>query len=88
MRSEDAQKSGINELAMLMTPRPFMVEQGRLDGGAPPEWVASEYARFRRHNDKLGIGEKTEIEFFDGPHTINAQGTFRFLHRHLNWPQP
>ncbi len=76
------------ELAMLMTPRPFMVEQGRLDGGAPPEWVASEYARFRRHYDKLGIGEKTEIEFFDGPHTINAQGTFRFLHRHLNWPQP
>ncbi|MEC7557318.1 MAG: prolyl oligopeptidase family serine peptidase [Planctomycetota bacterium] len=76
------------ELAMLMTPRPFMVEQGRLDGGAPPEWVANEYARFRRHYDKLGIGEKTEIEFFDGPHTINAQGTFRFLHRHLDWPQP
>ena len=30
---------------------------------------------------------KFELEFFDGPHTINGQGTFRFLHRHLNWPE-
>jgi hypothetical protein len=22
-----------------------------------------------------------------GPHTINGQGTFRFLHRHLDWPE-
>ena len=79
--------AGYAELAMLMTPRPFMVEQGRLDGGAPPEWVASEYARFRRHYDKMGLAAITELEFFDGPHTINGQGTYRFLHRHLDWPQ-
>ena len=80
--------AGYAELAMLMTPRPFMVEQGRLDGGAPPEWVASEYARFRRHYDKMGLEAITELEFFDGPHTINGQGTYRFLHRHLDWPGP
>lgn len=74
------------ELAMLMAPRPFMVEQGYRDGGAPTEWVASEYGKVRRHYDLMKIGERTEIEFFDGPHTINGQGTFRFLHRHLNWP--
>ena len=28
-----------------------------------------------------------EIEWFDGPHTINGVGTFKFLHRHLNWPE-
>ena len=38
--------------------------------------------------DKLGIGDRTEIEFFNGPHTINGAGTFDFLHRHLNWPKP
>ena len=27
-----------------------------------------------------------EIEFFDGPHTINGKGTFEFLRRHLRWP--
>jgi N-methylhydantoinase A len=41
-----------------------------------------------RRRDCIGIGERTEIEWFVGPHTINGQGTFDFLHRHLNWPQP
>ncbi len=76
------------ELAMLISPRPFMVERGHDDGVAPDEWVAWEYAKVRRHYTKLGIPERTEIEWFDGPHTINAQGTFRFLHRHLKWPEP
>ena len=76
------------ELAMLMTPRPFMVEQGQLDGGAPGEWVASEFGKVRRHYDILGLGDRAEIEFFNGGHTINGQGTFRFLHRHLDWPAP
>jgi len=76
------------ELSNLMTPRPFMVERGHHDGVAPDEWVAWEYAKVRRHYDLIGLGDKTEIEFFTGPHTINGQGTFRFLHRHLNWPEP
>ncbi len=76
------------ELSTLMTPRPFMVERGHDDGVGIDEWVAWEYAKVRRHYDKLGLGDKTEIEFFDGPHTINGQATFRFLHRHLNWPNP
>jgi hypothetical protein len=75
------------ELAWLLVPRPFMVERGHDDGVAPDEWVAGEYAKVRRIYDKLGLGEKTEIEFFNGPHTINGQGTYRFLHRHLNWPE-
>ena len=36
---------------------------------------------------RLGIPDRTTIEYFDGPHTINGVGTFEFLHRHLNWPQ-
>ena len=76
------------ELASLMAPRPFMVERGHDDGVAPDEWVAWEYAKVRRLYTKLGIPNRTEIEFFDGPHTINGQGTFEFLHRHLDWPEP
>jgi hypothetical protein len=74
------------ELAMLMSPRPFMVEEGHRDGGQPSEWTAGEFGKVRRHYDLMKIGDRAEIEFFDGPHTINGQGTFRFLHRHLNWP--
>lgn len=76
------------EMAALIAPRPFMVERGHQDGVAPDEWVAYEFNRVRRCYEKLGLPEKTEIEFFDGPHTINGIGTFKFLHRHLNWPEP
>lgn len=75
------------EMAALIAPRPFMVERGHDDGVAPDEWVAYEYAKVRRLYAKLGIAERTEIEFFNGPHTINGKGTFEFLHKHLNWPQ-
>ncbi|MDX9752568.1 MAG: hypothetical protein RBU29_01320 [bacterium] len=74
------------ELSWLICPRPFMVERGHHDGVAPDEWVAYEYARtFRRYN-LLGIGDRTAIEFFDGPHSIHAKGTFAFLKKHLRWP--
>ncbi len=76
------------EMAGLIAPRPFMVERGHEDGVAPDEWVAHEFAVVRRLYVQLGIADRTEIEFFDGGHQINGQATFRFLHRHLNWPEP
>ncbi len=76
------------EMAGLIAPRPFMVERGHRDGVAPDEWVAYEYAKVRLLYADLKIPERTEIEFFDGPHTINGVGTFNFLSKHLNWPRP
>jgi dienelactone hydrolase len=75
------------EMASLIAPRPFMVERGHDDGVAPDTWVAYEFAKVQRMYDKLGIGDRTGIEFFNGPHTINGAGTFKFLHRHLNFPE-
>ncbi|MFM8471584.1 MAG: alpha/beta hydrolase family protein [Limisphaerales bacterium] len=75
------------EMAALIAPRPFMVERGHDDGVGIDEWVNFEFAKIRRFYTKLGIGDRTEIEHFDGPHTINGQGTFDFLHKHLNWPK-
>jgi hypothetical protein len=75
-----------SEMAALIAPRPFMVERGHHDGVAPDEWVAYEYAKVRRCYAELGIPERTQIEFFNGPHTINGVGTFAFLHQHLHWP--
>jgi dienelactone hydrolase len=71
------------EMSWLIFPRPFMVERGHNDGVAPDEWVAYEYARTRRHYDALGLGDRTIIEFFNGPHEIHAVGTFEFLDQHL-----
>lgn len=67
------------EMAALIAPRPFMVERGHDDGVGVDEWVDYEYAKVRRLYNKLGIGDRTTIEHFDGPHTIHGIGTFEFL---------
>jgi cephalosporin-C deacetylase-like acetyl esterase len=76
-----------SDLANLMAPRPFMVERGHDDTVAPDEWVAYEYAKVKRFYTKMGVGDRTGIEFFAGPHTIHGVGTFDFLRRNLQWPQ-
>ena len=73
------------EMAALIAPRPFMVERGHSDGVGIDEWVAWEFARVRRFYTRMGIPERTTIEYFDGPHTINGKGTFKFLDQHLDW---
>jgi hypothetical protein len=75
------------EMAALIAPRPFMVERGHRDGVGLDEWVDYEFAKVRRLYNQLGIGDRTTIEHFDGPHTINGKGTFEFLHHHLRFPK-
>ncbi|MGI9242235.1 MAG: alpha/beta hydrolase family protein [Verrucomicrobiales bacterium] len=75
-----------SEMAALIAPRPFMVERGHFDGVAPDERVALEFAKVRHlYSARLGLGSRAEIEWFVGPHTIHAEGTFEFLDRHLGW---
>jgi cephalosporin-C deacetylase-like acetyl esterase len=77
------------EMAALIAPRPFMVERGHHDGVASDETVAWEYAKIRfLYAARLKIPQRTEIEWFDGPHSINEAATYAFLHRQLQWPEP
>ncbi len=76
------------EMVYLIAPRPFMVERGHSDACSTDEWVAFEYAKVRYLYDRLGIGDRTELEVFSGGHEINLQGTLRFLNRHLGWDDP
>jgi len=76
------------EMAYLMVPRPFMVERGHLDTVGRNRWVAHEYAKVHWLYAQLGIADRTEIEFFQGGHSINGEGTFEFLHKHLDWSAP
>ncbi|MCX7871889.1 MAG: dienelactone hydrolase family protein [Verrucomicrobiae bacterium] len=75
------------EMAALIAPRPFMVERGHFDNVAPDETVAYEYAKVRRlYSAILKIPEKTAIEWFVGPHTINGKGTFEFIKQQFGEP--
>jgi hypothetical protein len=70
-------------MAKLMAPRPFMVERGHRDAVGIDERVAYEYAKVRRFYDELGIGDRTEIEYFNGPHMMHAVGTVALLRKYL-----
>jgi len=71
------------EMAKMMAPRPFMVERGHRDGVGLDEWVAYEYAKVKRFYDEMGIGDRTEFEYFNGPHMIHGVGTVQFIRKHL-----
>jgi dienelactone hydrolase len=73
------------EMAALIAPRPFMVERGHSDGVGLDEYVAFEYAKVRRFYAKMGIADRTAIEFFTGGHEIHLQGTLAFLRKHLHY---
>ena len=75
------------EMSYVIAPRPFMVERGHHDGVGSDEWVAYEFARSKKLYEKLNIGDRCVIEYFDGPHTINLIGTSAFLNEHLQWPK-
>jgi dienelactone hydrolase len=72
-----------SEMAKMMAPRPFMVERGHRDGVGIDEWVAAEYAPVKRFYDEMGIGDRTEFEYFNGPHMMHMQGTLEFLRKYL-----
>ena len=74
------------EMAYLIFPRPFMVERGRHDLVQPDEFVAYEYGKVSYLYDQFNLLDKTEIEFFNGGHASRNDGTFDFLHKHLDWP--
>lgn len=75
------------EMAALICPRPFMVERGHTDGVSEDWWVSYEYAKvFFNYSHRLKIGDRCELEVFDGPHKINGVKTYEFLHKHLKWP--
>ncbi|MBP89855.1 MAG: hypothetical protein CMJ64_24640 [Planctomycetaceae bacterium] len=76
------------EMAYLMVPRPFMVERGHHDRVGRDRWIAHEFAKVRWLYAQLGLADRVEIEFFQGGHSINGEGTFAFLHKHLSWPEP
>ena len=75
-----------SEMTYLMFPRPFMVERGHHDGVGRDQWVAHEFAKVRWLYAQFGMSDRVAIEFFQGGHSINGEGTFDFLHKHLNWP--
>jgi len=79
-----AEKFNYSDLAALIAPRPFFIERGHFDGVGWDEEVGYEAARvLHLYQALLDIPDRFEIEWFKGPHRINAVGSFEFLDRFL-----
>jgi dienelactone hydrolase len=77
------------DLAALICPRPFMVEDfggsGLMGRGA-----AAEFATVRLRYEGLGLGERVAMTYyphFQGRTEYRPRETFTFLHTHLRWPE-
>ena len=55
-----------------------MAERGHHDTVSDDSWAAMEYSKIRWMYDQLDIGDRTEIEFHNGGHTMQKQGPFDF----------
>ena len=77
------------EMAALIAPRPFLVERGHFDTVGSDERVALEFAKVRfLYEARLGLPGRAAIEWFVGPHAIHGEGSYAFLHHHLDGPVP
>lgn len=77
------------EMAALICPRPFMVEEFH-HSGLFAERSRGEFARVELLYENLGIAEKTQITWFEAylpSLPYQERETFEFLHRHLGWPE-
>jgi dienelactone hydrolase len=76
-----------SEIAMLVAPRPFMIEAGDRDGViiAPRRFADLEMSRVEDLYRRLGIPEKGRVARFDGPHRIDGAEAYPFIDRWLDW---
>jgi hypothetical protein len=78
------------EMAALICPRPFMVEEFH-HSGLFAERNRGEFARVQLLYENLGISQRTRISYYESylPNLpYSDRESFEFLHEHLRWPRP
>ncbi|MFN7921788.1 MAG: prolyl oligopeptidase family serine peptidase [Bryobacteraceae bacterium] len=74
-------------LAALIAPRPFLVEQGDLDGVIvePRSLVEREFDQVKAAYRAIGAESRARIARFNGPHRVDGVEAFQFLDEVLSW---
>lgn len=71
------------DVASLICPRPLLIQTGKTDGIAWWEQVIEEFDLSRAHYDKLGIGERAELDIHEGGHEVRIETGMPFLKKWL-----
>jgi len=74
------------DLAMLIAPRPQLLEAGRADPIAPFFAVEEAARELRSGYAALGAKDRFEVDVFDGGHVIHGKRAYDFLERWLSAP--
>ena len=73
-----------SDMASLIAPRPFFIERGNFDAVGWDEEVGYEYGKvIHLYQAQLDIPDRFGIDWFKGPHRVNAVKSFEFLDRVL-----
>ena len=74
---------GDSDLVSLICPRPLLIQTGRADGIAWWPFVVEEFEQARQHYERLGLGERIELDLHHGGHEIHLESAEGFLGRWL-----
>jgi len=72
-----------SDVVSLICPRPFQVQTGKADRIAHWPMVVEEFDAARQHYEKLGMGDRIEMDLRDGGHETHIESGVRFLTKWL-----
>jgi len=72
-----------SDIASLICPRAYMVEQGTNDMAVNYRMAEDEFSRLKPIYEKLGVGARAQIVVFEGGHEIRGVEGLEFLNRWL-----
>lgn len=72
-----------HDAVSLICPRPLLIQTGKKDRIAHWPQVLEEFEMGKRHYEKLGLGERMEMDLHDGGHEARVRSGIKFLSRWL-----
>ena len=77
-----------SDVVSLICPRPLLIQTGKQDRIAHWPQVLEEFEESRKHYEKLGLGERLEMDLHEGGHEARVESGVRFLRRWLMQEMP
>jgi len=71
------------DVVSLICPRPLLIQTGKKDGIAWWEQVIEEFELSRAHYEKLGIGDRAELDINEGGHEVRLDTGMPFMEKWL-----
>ena len=72
-----------SDVVSWICPRPLLIQIGTQDRIAHWPQVVEEFEESRRHYEKLGLGDRIEMDLHDGGHEARVESGVKFLRRWL-----